>query len=70
MGSGRTKGNGRFNYTITFEGLLERVIHKQNINKRLKHAEIEVATIAYFGTHGNLAAAPTCMFSKMNIVTK
>ena len=32
--------------TITFGGLLERVICEWNINKRLKHAEIEVANIA------------------------
>lgn len=36
--------------TIAFGGLLERVVCEWNINKRLELAEIEVASIAYFGT--------------------
>jgi hypothetical protein len=55
---------------ITFGGLLERVFCEQNINKRLEWAEIKVATITYLGTHGNLAAAPTRMFPKTNIMKK
>ena len=50
--------------TITFGGLLERVVCERNIDKRLEYAEIEVITIAYFGTHGNLAPSPTRMFPK------
>ena len=49
--------------TVTFGGLLERVTCEPNINKKLEFAEIEVASIAYFGTHGNLTA-PTRMFSE------
>jgi hypothetical protein len=53
--------------TISFGGLLERVVCERNINKRLELAEIEVANIAYFGTRANLTA-PIRMFSKMQIL--
>ena len=52
--------------TITFGGLFERVVCEHNINKRLEFAKIEVASIAYFGTHGNLTA-PICMLSEMHV---
>jgi len=53
--------------TITFGGLLERVVCERNINKRLELAEVEVTSIAYFGTRGNLTAPPLRMFSEIEI---
>lgn len=50
--------------TITFGGLLERVICERNINQKLECAEIEVASIAYFSTRGTLPAPPSRMFSE------
>jgi len=55
--------------TITFGGLLERVVCERNINKRLELAEIEVASIAYFGTRGNLAAPATRMCFTLKLKT-
>ena len=54
--------------TITFGGLLQRVVCERNINKKLERAEVEVASIAYFGTRGNLTASPARMFSEKNIL--
>ena len=53
--------------TITFGGLLQRVVCKQNINKKLECAEVEVSSIAYFGTCGNLSTSPARMFSKKKL---
>ena len=52
--------------TITFGSLLGRVVCEHNINKRLELTEVKVASIAYFGTHGNLTA-PLHMFSESEI---
>lgn len=48
--------------TITIGGLLQRVVRERNIDRRLEFAEVEVVTIAYFGTRTNLTTTPARMF--------
>ena len=47
--------------TITFGGLLERVVRERNINRRIEFTEVEVITLSYFGTRANLAISPNRM---------
>ena len=48
--------------TITFGGVLETVVRERNIDRKFEFAEIEVVSIAYFGTRSNLAVASSRMF--------
>jgi hypothetical protein len=45
--------------TVTFGGLLERVVCERNIDRRLQFAQVQVTTISYFGTRTNLTTSPT-----------
>lgn len=49
--------------TITFSGFFERVVRERNINRKLDFAEIEVVSIAYFGTQTTLTTTPNRMFT-------
>ena len=47
--------------TVTFGGLLEKVVCERTLHKRLEYAQVEVHHIAYFGTPGNLTMTPPRM---------
>ena len=51
--------------TITFGGLLEKVVCDHTTNKRLEYAQLEVKVdhITYFSTHSNLTMTPPCKSS-------
>ena len=55
--------------TVTFGGLLERIVRERTIDRRLEFADIEVASIAYFGTRANLTISPTRMSFKKLAMT-
>ena len=41
--------------TITLGGSLQRIVRERNIDRTFEFAQVEVTTIAYLGTRGNLA---------------
>ena len=45
--------------TITFGGLLEKVVLERTKEKRLEYAQVEVHYITYFGAPPNLSTSPT-----------
>jgi len=49
-----------------FGGSFEKVVCERDIDKRLEYAQVEVAYIAYFGTHGKLGMTSSRMFLNHN----
>ena len=46
--------------TITLGGSLQRIVRERNIDRTFEFTQVEVTTIAYLGTQGNLAGPPSC----------
>lgn len=48
--------------TITLGSSLQRVVRQRNIDRTFEFAQVEVTTIAYLGTRGNLAGPSSRIF--------
>ena len=48
--------------TITLGGSLQRVVRQRNLDRSFEYAQVEVTTIAYLGTRGNLTGPSSRIF--------